>query len=67
MASLNELPQRSGATQPAVRTQPAIEHPAAANTLGAYASSTVSSKDPMEDMDIADGIHHYFKLYFSEV
>ena len=64
MASPNDLSQTSGATQPAVCTQPAIAFAAAANPLGACVISTDSSANFMQPMHKADG---YLKLYFSEL
>ena len=66
MASSNDLPQTSGATQPACRIQPAIAFPANANPLPPFAISTASSAEFLEPMHIAEGTHGYLQLYFSE-
>ena len=64
MASSHDLPQPSGATQPACRI--AMDFSTGANPLASFAMSTVSSAEYVDPMSIAAGTDGYLTLFFSD-
>ena len=64
MSSSNDLPQSSGATQPACRI--AMDFSPVANPLPSFAISTVSSAEYVDPMFIAAGTDGYLTSFFSE-